>query len=113
MWETSERPITVNHQGQFPVVTLSFNLAPNASLGEAVTAVNKLKDEMGMPPSIQAAYQGTAEAFQTSLANEPVLVTAALVTAFISCWAFYTKAIFIPLRFCPRCLPPVSAPCSP
>ena len=48
-------PITVNHQGQFPVVTLSFNLAPNASLGEAVKAVNKVKDEIGMPPSIQAA----------------------------------------------------------
>ena len=46
-------PITVNHQGQFPVVTLSFNLAPNASLGDAVNAVNKVKDEIGMPASIQ------------------------------------------------------------
>ena len=54
----------MNHQGQFPVVTLSFNLAPNASLGDAVKAVNKVKDEIGMPASIQAAYQGTAEAFQ-------------------------------------------------
>ncbi len=53
-------PITVNHQGQFPVITLSFNLAPNASLGDAVNAVNKVKDEIGLPPSIQAAFQGTA-----------------------------------------------------
>ena len=64
-------PITVNHQGQFPVVTLSFNLAPNASLGDAVTAVNKVKDELHLPASIQAQFQGTAQAFQTSLANEP------------------------------------------
>ena len=70
--ETTTVPITVNHQGQFPVVTLSFNLAPSASLGDAVVAVNKVKDQIGMPPTIQAAYQGTAQAFQTSLANEPV-----------------------------------------
>jgi len=68
--ETTTVPITVNHQGQFPVVTLSFNLAPTASLGDAVTAVNKVHDGMGMPPSVQAAYQGTAQAFQASLANE-------------------------------------------
>ena len=53
-------PITVNHQGQFPVITLSFNLAPNVSLGDAVNAVNKVKDEIGLPPSIQAEFQGTA-----------------------------------------------------
>ncbi len=58
--ELTSVPITVNHQGQFPVVTLSFNLAPDASLGDAVNAVNKVKDEIGMPPSIQAAFQGTA-----------------------------------------------------
>jgi multidrug efflux pump len=77
---TTSVPITVNHQGQFPVVTLSFNLAPGASLGEAVDAVNKVKEEVGLPPSIQAAFQGTAEAFQASLANEPVLILAAVVT---------------------------------
>ncbi len=67
--EPTPVPITVNHQGQFPVVTLSFNLAPGAALGEAVKAVNRVKDEMGLPQSIQAAFQGTAEAFQASLAT--------------------------------------------
>src|SRR5208283_2552712 len=87
--ETSAAPITINHQGQFPVVTLSFNLAPNASLGEAVSAINKAKDEVGLPASIQAAYQGSAEAFQASLANEPVLILAALVTVYIVLGVLY------------------------
>jgi multidrug efflux pump len=86
-------PITVNHQGQFPVVTLSFNLAPRASLGEAVTAVNKVQQEIGMPPSIQAAYQGTAEAFQASLANEPVLIAAALITVYLVLGVLYESYI--------------------
>jgi multidrug efflux pump len=86
-------PITVNHQGQFPVITLSFNLAPNASLGDAVNAVNKVKQEIGMPPSIQAAFQGTAEAFQASLANEWVLILAALVTVYIVLGVLYESYI--------------------
>jgi multidrug efflux pump len=91
--ETTTVPITVNHQGQFPVVTLSFNLAPGISLGDAVTAVNKVKAEMGMPPSIQAAYQGTAEAFQSSLANEPVLIAAALITVYLVLGVLYESYI--------------------
>ena len=91
--ETTTVPITVNHQGQFPVVTLSFNLAPDISLGDAVKAVNKVKDEMGMPPSIQAAYQGTAEAFQSSLANEPVLIAAALITVYLVLGILYESYI--------------------
>jgi multidrug efflux pump len=91
--ETTTVPITVNHQGQFPVVTLSFNLAPTASLGDAVTAVNKVKDGMGMPPSVQAAYQGTAEAFQSSLANEPVLIAAALITVYLVLGILYESYI--------------------
>ncbi len=91
--ETTAVPITINHQGQFPVVTLSFNLAPNSSLGEAVQAVNKVKDEIGMPPSIQGAFQGTAEAFQASLANEPVLILAALVTVYIVLGILYESYI--------------------
>ncbi len=91
--ETSSAPITVNHQGQFPVVTLSFNLAPDASLGDAVNAVNKVKAEIGMPPSIQGAFQGTAEAFQASLANEPVLILAALVTVYIVLGVLYESYI--------------------
>ena len=91
--ETTTAPLTVNHQGQFPVVTLSFNLAPGASLGDAVKAVNQVKDQMGMPPSIQAAYQGTAEAFQTSLANEPVLIAAALITVYLVLGILYESYI--------------------
>jgi multidrug efflux pump len=91
--ETVTVPITVNHQGQFPVVTLSFNLAPSASLGDAVTAVNKVHDEMAMPPSIQAAYQGTAQAFQASLANEPVLIAAALITVYLVLGVLYESYI--------------------
>jgi multidrug efflux pump len=91
--ETSTVPITVNHQGQFPVVTLSFNLAPGVSLGDAVKAVNKVHDEMGMPPSVQAAYQGTAEAFQASLANESVLILAALITVYLVLGVLYESYI--------------------
>ena len=91
--QMTSAPITVNHQGQFPVITLSFNLAPNASLGEAVNAVNRVKDEMHMPPSVQAEFQGTAEAFLASLANEPVLILAALVTVYIVLGVLYESYI--------------------
>jgi multidrug efflux pump len=91
--EQTTVPITVNHQGQFPVVTLSFNLAPDASLGEAVTAVNQVKQEIGMPASIQAEFQGTAQAFLASLANEPVLILAALVTVYIVLGVLYESYI--------------------
>ncbi len=91
--ETTTVPITVNHQGQFPVVTLSFNQAPGVSLGAAVAAVNKVHDEMGMPQSVQAAYQGTAEAFQASLANEPVLIAAALITVYLVLGILYESYI--------------------
>jgi multidrug efflux pump len=86
-------PITVNHQGQFPVITFSFNLAPDASLGDAVKAVNKAKDDIGMPRSIEAAFQGSAQAFQASLANEPVLILAALVTVYIVLGVLYESYI--------------------
>ncbi|HEX5227501.1 MAG TPA: efflux RND transporter permease subunit [Bryobacteraceae bacterium] len=86
-------PITVNHQGQFPVVTLSFNLAPNASLGDAVNDINRVKDELQMPASIQGAFQGTAQAFQASLANEPILILAALITVYIVLGVLYESYI--------------------
>ncbi|HLG96374.1 MAG TPA: efflux RND transporter permease subunit [Bryobacteraceae bacterium] len=89
----SPAPLTVNHQGQFPVVTLSFNLAPNASLGGAIDAVNKAKEELHMPASVQAAFQGTAEAFQASLANEPILILAAVVTVYIVLGVLYESYI--------------------
>jgi len=91
--ETVAVPITVNHQGQFPVITLSFNLAPNVSLGDAVNAVNKVKDEIGMPASIQAAFQGTAQAFQASLTNEWLLILAALTTEYIVLGVLYESYI--------------------
>jgi len=91
--EMTSAPITVNHQGQFPVITLSFNLDPNGSLGDAVNAVNRVKDEMNMPASVQAAFQGTAEAFLASLANEPVLILAALVTVYIVLGVLYESYI--------------------
>jgi multidrug efflux pump len=91
--EETSAPITVNHQGQFPVVTLSFNLAPRASLGEAIEAVNKVKDELGLPASIQAAFQGTAASFQASLANEPVLILAAIITVYIVLGVLYESYI--------------------
>ncbi len=91
--ETRAVPITVNHQGQFPVITLSFNLAPNASLGDAVNAVNRVKDDLNMPESLQASFQGTAQAFQASLANEWVLILAALVTVYIVLGVLYESYI--------------------
>jgi multidrug efflux pump len=91
--ETTTVPLTVNHQGQFPVVTLSFNLASGASLGDAVAAVDKAKNALAMPPSIQAAYQGTAQAFQASLANEPVLIAAALITVYLVLGVLYESYI--------------------
>ncbi|MCU1234123.1 MAG: acriflavin resistance protein [Candidatus Solibacter sp.] len=91
--ELTNAPITINHQGQFPVVTLSFNLAPGKSLGEAMDAVNKAKNELGLPASFQAEFQGTAAAFQASLANEPVLILAALITVYIVLGVLYESYI--------------------
>ncbi|MCU1310400.1 MAG: acriflavin resistance protein [Candidatus Angelobacter sp.] len=91
--ESTTAPIAINHQGQFPVVTLSFNLAPNGSLGEAVKAVNRAKDELGVPASIQGQFQGTAAAFQASLVNEPMLILAAIVTVYIVLGVLYESYI--------------------
>jgi multidrug efflux pump len=91
--EEMNSPITVNHQGQFPVVTLSFNLAPGASLGAAVDAVNKVKSESNMPASIQADFQGTAASFLASLSNEPILILAALITVYIVLGVLYESYI--------------------
>mgnify|MGYP003693683595 CR=1 FL=1 len=91
--ETSSAPLTVNHQGQFPVVTVSFNLAPGASLGDGVAAVNQVKQELQLPASIQAGFQGTAQAFQISLVNEPFLILAALVTVYIVLGVLYESYI--------------------
>ncbi|MBZ5659522.1 MAG: multidrug efflux RND transporter permease subunit [Acidobacteriia bacterium] len=91
---TSEMtPIAVNHQGQFPVVTLSFNLAQGVSLGQAVDAIKAAQQDIGLPASVHAGFQGTAQAFQASLANEPILVLAALVTVYIVLGVLYESYI--------------------
>ena len=91
--EETTAPLTVNHQGQFPVVTVSFNLAPGVSLGEAVEAIDTAKREIELPPSIVAGFQGTAQAFQASLKNTPILILAALVTVYIVLGVLYESYI--------------------
>jgi multidrug efflux pump len=86
-------PLAINHQGQFPAVTVSFNLAPGVSLGEAVKAINAAREELGMPASIATAFQGTAQAFQASLTNEPILILAALITVYIVLGVLYESYI--------------------
>ncbi len=91
--EEVNAPLTVNHQGQFPAVTLSFNLAPGASLGDAIKAVDKAKAASGLPPSIQTAFQGTARAFQASLSNEPILILAAIIVVYLVLGILYESYI--------------------
>jgi multidrug efflux pump len=86
-------PIAVNHQGQFPVVTLSFNLKQGASLGQAVDAIKQAQQQIGLPTSVHSGFQGTAQAFQAALANEPVLVLAALMTVYIVLGVLYESYI--------------------
>jgi multidrug efflux pump len=88
-FNTDTTTLAVNHQGQFPAVTISFNLAPGAALGDAAQAIEKAKRDIGLPASIQAGFQGTAQAFQSSLANEPFLILAALLTVYIVLGALY------------------------
>src|SRR5262249_5734643 len=85
--------LAVNHQGQFPSITLSFNLAPAVALSQAVEAIGAAEHEIGMPPSIRASFQGTAQAFRSSLANEPLLILAALVTVYIVLGVLYESYI--------------------
>jgi multidrug efflux pump len=92
-FESRSAPLSVNHQGQFPVVTISFNLAPGASLGGATEAIDRVKDELNMPLSVQGAFQGTASSFQSSLANEPLLILAALITVYIVLGVLYESYI--------------------
>jgi multidrug efflux pump len=85
--------LSINHQGQFPAVTVSFNLAPSHALGEAVKAIDEVKDQVNLPPSIAASFQGTAAAFEASLTNEPILILAALVTVYIVLGVLYESYI--------------------
>ena len=91
--ERSNTPLSITHQGQFPCVTLSFNLALGSSLGQAVDAIHKAERKIGLPASIRAGFQGTAQAFQDSLANELVLVGAALLTMYLVLGILYESYI--------------------
>jgi multidrug efflux pump len=91
--ETKSAPLSINHQGQFPCVTFSFNLAPGASLGAATEAIEQAQKDLNMPASVQTAFQGTAASFQASLANEPLLILAALITVYIVLGVLYESYV--------------------
>jgi multidrug efflux pump subunit AcrB len=86
-------PLSINHQGQFPAVTLTFNLRAGVALGEAVDAISKAAHEIGMPNSVLGTFQGNAQAFQSSLSSEPALIAAALVVVYIILGMLYESFI--------------------
>ena len=92
-FEKTTEALSITHQGQFPSITVSFNLAPNAALGEAITAVDKVQKDMHMPPGLQAGFQGTAASFTDSLANVPLLILAALATVYIVLGVLYESFV--------------------
>jgi multidrug efflux pump len=91
--EKSNEALSINHQGQFPSVTISFNLAPDASLGAAIKAIDKAQEDLAMPASVQHGFQGTAASFQGSLANEGWLILAALAAVYIVLGMLYESFI--------------------
>jgi multidrug efflux pump len=91
--ENVTEPLSINHQGQFPAVTVSFNLAPNAALGGAITAIEKAQKDLDMPASVQYGFQGTAASFQGSLSNEGLLILAALAAVYIVLGVLYESFI--------------------
>ena len=92
-YEASTTPLTVNHQGQFPAVTISFNLQQGVALGDAVNIINAAERDIHMPAGIRGTFQGTAQAFQSSLASEPMLILAALFTVYIVLGILYESYI--------------------
>jgi multidrug efflux pump len=92
-FETTTEPLAITHQGQFPAITVSFNLGPNMALGGAITDITKIQKDMKMPPSLQADFQGTAASFRNSLSNMPLLILAALVTVYIVLGVLYESFI--------------------
>jgi multidrug efflux pump len=92
-FETTTEPLAITHQGQFPAITVSFNLGANAALGGAITDITKVQKDMNMPPSLQADFQGTAASFRNSLSNMPLLILAALVTVYIVLGVLYESFI--------------------
>jgi len=92
-YESATAPLAVNHQGQFPSVTISFNLAPGVALSDAVRAINQMEQSTGMPASIQGSFSGTAAAFQSSLANESLLIVTALLVVYIVLGVLYESYV--------------------
>jgi multidrug efflux pump len=92
-YQASTAPLTINHSGQFPSVTISFNLPPGVALGTAVTAIETAERQMGVPSDIHGSFQGTAQAFQASLANEPLLIAAAMIAVYIVLGVLYESLI--------------------
>jgi multidrug efflux pump len=92
-FEPRQTSLAINHQGQFPTVTISFNVTAGKSIGDAVSAVNKIKADLNPPPSIAADFQGTARAFEASLSNEPILILAALIVVYIVLGVLYESYI--------------------
>ena len=90
---TKIEPLTVNHQGQFPSVTLSFNVAPGVALGDAVAKIQALQDQMKTPLTLQGAFQGNAQAFQSSLSSTPLLIAAAVLVMYIVLGMLYESYI--------------------
>jgi multidrug efflux pump len=90
---TRAAPILISHLGQFPATTVSFNLAPDASLGAAVSAIQKVEKQLPTPPAMQGSFQGTAQAFVGSLTNEPLLILGALITVYIVLGVLYESYI--------------------
>jgi len=91
--EAGSAPLSIDHQGQFPSVTISFNLAPGVALGDATKAIDNEQKALNMPLSVQASFQGTAQAFIASLANEPLLILAAIITVYLILGVLYESYI--------------------
>jgi multidrug efflux pump len=91
--EMTKQPLVITHQGQFPAITVSFNLSEGSSLGSAITAVDRVEKDLHLPSSVQAGFQGTAASFTNSLASEPLLILAALVTVYIVLGVLYESFI--------------------
>jgi HAE1 family hydrophobic/amphiphilic exporter-1 len=93
-WTTTPiQPVSISHQGQFPAITISFNLAQGTALGQATDAIERAKSQLSLPAAISTSFQGNAQAFQDSLSTVPVLILAALVVVYIILWILYESFI--------------------
>jgi len=92
-YQSDTTPLSVNHQGQFPAVTLSFNVPLGLALGDAVPAIEQATSEIGLPANVKGMFAGTAQAYQSSLSNEPILIAAALLTVYIVLGMLYESLI--------------------